>query len=201
MGSGNLHVPVCNSSTAFSESFCGQPEDSAAEMTDVLFFLSSDAAALGLWPSSQGPQACRRTHQAHQCWGTQGALGLVSCLHKNVMKLPPVSLQWQLWCREHSAMSSARKLPAPSNLNSFLHPRKTQDGFSLSSPCPLLQIFTVSFMIVIFPENYSFFFGGGWHIHPGNRKISECSVKISIVCLFLSLTCMKEIVTLPGISL
>lgn len=45
------------------------------------------------------------------------------------------------------------------------------------------------------------FFGGGWHIHPGNRKISECSVKISIVCLFLSLTCMKEIVTLPGISL
>lgn len=75
MGSGNLHVPVCNSSTAFSESFCGQPEDSAAEMTDVLFFLSSDAAALGLWPSSQGPQACRRTHQAHQCWGTQGALG------------------------------------------------------------------------------------------------------------------------------
>lgn len=69
--------------------------------------------------------------------------------------------------------------------------------FSLLPPPPPPDFYaTVSFMIVIFFKGFFFFFPGDISITE-NRKISECFVKISIVCLFLSLTCMKEIVTLP----
>lgn len=53
--------PACPSVQFQPSIFCilvCHPKDSAAEMIDVLFFLSSDAAALGPWPLFQGSQSC-----------------------------------------------------------------------------------------------------------------------------------------------
>lgn len=46
--------PVYNFCPAFPAFLCGQLQDSAAEVIDMLLFLSSDAAALGPWPLFQG---------------------------------------------------------------------------------------------------------------------------------------------------
>lgn len=166
MGFWNLHVLLCNFSTAFSASFCGHPKDSAAEMVDVLFFPSSVMHLLWAPSHCLRPSVLQSRHWAHQCWGTPGKpLAALSLAFIIVTKLTPVPLQWQLWYKgERSAIWChllGQSLPQVIPTLSSLHPWKKQDGFSSLLPAPRPPppdvYATVSFMIVISPWVCFFF--------------------------------------------
>lgn len=196
MGFWNLHVPVWNFSTVFSASFHGHPKDSAAEIFDVLFFLSCDTGCFGpLGHSSKALAAVEHRDMglASVDWPEETPLFVAFV---TVTKPTPLPFQWQLWSKGTFSTLAASdwKFPPPGNLNSFLSPSQKETGWIfLSSPRYLhYQIFMLQFHSWLWFLHGIFFFW--WHFYHGSRKISECFVKISIVCLFLSLTCMKEIV-------
>ena len=182
----DLHVPVYNFCPAFPASLCGQLQDSAAEMINVLLFLSSDAAALGPWPLFQGSWSCTET-LGQECWELFLAFTVVT-------KLSPSPFSGASGLRECSAIQRyllGSSLPQIISTHSSLHPWKKMEWSSPLLPQPASPDLCYNFI-----HNCDFmgFFSFWWHFSHGNRKISECFVKISIVCLFLSLTCMKEIV-------
>ena len=182
---------------AFPASLCGQLQDSAAEVIDVLLFLSSDAAALGPWPSFQGSWSC--TEQRH--WVTsverpRGSPWWPCFLPSVVTKLSPAPFSGDSGLRECSAIQRyllRSSLPQIISTHSSLHPWKKMGWSSPLLPQPASPDFYATNSFIIVTSSWDFF-SFWWHFSHGNRKIPECFVKISIVCLFLSLTCMKEIV-------
>lgn len=191
MGFWNLHVLLCNLSTAFSASFCGHPKDFAAEMVDVLFFLSSDTAALGPWPWVKALSPAEHRHWMHQCWGAPGEPLVAPFLAFIIVtKLTPVPSQWQLWSKgERSAIychllgCSLPQVIPTLFLSSSL---KNRMDFPLFSPHRHHQIFMLLFHPWLWFLHGIFFFW--WHFYHGNRKISECFVKISVVSFSVWLT-------------
>lgn len=111
-----------------------------------------------------------------------------------VTKLSPAPFSGASGPRECSAIQRyllGSSLPQIISTHS-LHPWKKMGWSSPLLPQPASPDLCYNFI-----HNCDFFMGFfsfWWHFSHGNRKISECFVKISVVCLFLSLTCMKEIV-------
>lgn len=141
---------MCHSSTAFSASLCGHPEDSAAETTDVLF-----SCLVMQLPWAPGHCSKALSHAEHRDTGpthVEGPQGspwypcfLPSWLPLN-WHLP---LQWRPWSKGtfSSLVSSTQKLlPQVVLTHSFLHPGKKWDGFSsFPHPHPHPQNFTLHF--------------------------------------------------------
>lgn len=149
MGFWNLHVPVWNFSTVFSASFHGHPKDSAAEIIDVLFFLSCDAGCFGpLGHSSKALAAVEHRDMglASVDWPEETPLFVAFV---TVTKPTPLPFQWQLWSKGTFSTLAASdwKFPPPGNLNSFLSPSQKETGWIfLSSPRYLhYQIFMLQF--------------------------------------------------------
>ena len=148
----DLHVPVYNFSPAFSASLCGLPKDSAAEMINVLFFLSSDAAALGPWPLFHGSQSC--TEQRNWVTSVERPQGsswwpcfLPSQLSLNCHLCP---FSGNSGLRERSAIQwhlLGSSLPQVISAHSSLHPWKKRDGFSsLLLRTPITRLLCYSFV-------------------------------------------------------
>lgn len=145
---------------------------------------------------SKALSPAEQRHWAHQCLGTPGEpLVALFLAFITVTKLTTVPLQWQLSSSGgtfSNLVSSAWMFPAPSKPNSFLSPGTLSS--LLPHPCRQTSMLQFHSWLRFLHGIFSFW----WHFYHGNRKISECFVKISLVSLF---DLYEGDCTLPDISL